>query len=37
MKFAKNIVIGLVVISAFAAVMSSLVIWNQPVTPNCVA
>jgi len=33
----KNIVIGLVVLSAMAAVMSSAIIWNQPVTPNCVA
>jgi len=33
----KNIVIGFVAIAAFAAVMSSAIIWNQSETPNCIA
>jgi len=33
----KNIVIGFVTIAAFAAVMSSMVIWHQSETPNCIA
>jgi len=33
----KKIVIGLVLVSAFAAVVSSGFVWHQPSTPNCIA
>jgi len=36
-KIAKSIVIGFVVLAAVTAVMSSMIAWHQPVTPNCVA
>lgn len=37
MKFGKYIVIGLVVVSAVVAMMSSFLIWHQPETPSCIA
>ena len=33
----KNIVIGFVAIAAFAAAMSSLIVWHQSETPSCIA
>lgn len=36
-KIIKNIVIGLVVISVFAAMACSGFIWHQPKTPDCIA
>lgn len=37
MKIGKYIVVGLIVIAAVAATMSSLIVWHQPNTPNCIA
>lgn len=36
-KIVKSLIIGLIVIAAVAAVMSSFVIWHQPKTPDCIA
>lgn len=36
-KFLKSVIVGLIVVAAVAAVMSSFVVWHQPETPECIA
>jgi len=36
-KIARNIVMGLIVLSALAAVVTSAIIWHQAETPSCIA
>jgi len=33
----KKVILCLAVVSVIVAVVSSAFLWNQPVTPNCVA
>jgi len=36
-NIAKYVIVGLASMSIIVAVAASLVLWHQPVTPNCVA